>query len=724
MTESAWYLVLGGEERGPYPLQKLRDWAASGKLKRNIEVRPTGSSEVRLALAIPGLFPDSPSEEPATSEGPTFTVLDDDEPAESPGITVLEDDEEAEESSAVSVETDGVETPSSDTEPTAGEEDDGLALDSGPEKSPGESISILEEPEDTIPVAGDDEAPAEDDRSAAVGDPAVLSGAEKPAETLPVDEAAAAPKPEEPSPVIRQQAILSAAQKEKDAAAAVKVERKITGHSGPARPLRSDAAPMVVPNKPPATPADDIVVLADDDAADDLVVLEDDAADDLVVLEDEEPVDTLALTEDDGEATEDIRPDPALRDEPAPIAVTNDPPTAAADDDIVVEDDDEAAAAGPPPPPAEEESGDTFAFAEEESDQTGSVTRTGPPLPTFDYRTPAGPQSGALPSREIQRRRQPESTGSFFLKLPGAFVYPLTGWSLVFVVALAAMATLALFYGPLFAVRAMAAMEMIRPVIYSAAMVFLLVLVCIGAYLYRVGSASCQGDNRSPKLPNLGELANEIILPAFFLGTVLLVCELPYLIYAWRMIPTPPLSMAGPEGFMWLVAMKLLLIFVTAPFATMSALVSEPDLLLVSLHVLAWICFPLGLLCVMARGTLEGLDPRLWCRAFVAVPAQYLTTMLLCAAKGYVYLALLYYLAKFWTDTLVRFPMASAFAPGRSGAGKPFAEEPIGTMTQLSVMGLVFASVALALYLLVLQYRLIGLLYQTGRDKLHFLEEG
>ncbi|NQT40439.1 MAG: DUF4339 domain-containing protein, partial [Planctomycetes bacterium] len=111
MTESAWYLVLGGEERGPYPLQKLRDWAASGKLKRNIEVRPVGSTEVRLALAIPGLFPDSPSEEPATSATPTFTVLEDDEPAEGPSFTVLEDDDGAEQTPAASAETDGLETP-------------------------------------------------------------------------------------------------------------------------------------------------------------------------------------------------------------------------------------------------------------------------------------------------------------------------------------------------------------------------------------------------------------------------------------------------------------------------------------------------------------------------------------------------------------------------------------------------------------------------------------
>ncbi len=219
--------------------------------------------------------------------------------------------------------------------------------------------------------------------------------------------------------------------------------------------------------------------------------------------------------------------------------------------------------------------------------------------------------------------------------------------------------------------------------VYAALLV--VIYVYLAAYLLRISRSTCFGENFSPSLPNLAAAGDEVFLPAMLFLSVILAADFPYIIYSW----------VNEDLHFW-SSMMPLAFNVMGMFATTHEMfLTYPDALLGwILRSLGMLYFPTAMMAVVTRASLEGLDPRILVRAVARAPGPWAVVL------GFTYAKFLVFDIFDYFDLLEE--------PGFGG---------IETRLYIGI----FLAVATMVYLLMVQARLVGLLYHANRRKLDFL---
>jgi hypothetical protein len=274
----------------------------------------------------------------------------------------------------------------------------------------------------------------------------------------------------------------------------------------------------------------------------------------------------------------------------------------------------------------------------------------------------------AEPSDEPARR--PATSGAFFAALPAAFVYPFLGIGAPVIFGISFFLMLL----PKLVPDRVYFEILTTPILqYAVILVLLLIEAYIVAYVFRIGQESSQGEEKPPALPDFSEFADQIAAPAVLYFVTWLACFFPYAAYMLSKIGR--LEALDPRAlFVLLHGLS-----VTWPVDAVGWI----------LRLIGLVYFPMAMMLVMVQGSPAGLNPQAVGRAVPRVPLEYAVVVGFVALK---FVFFEYFVE--WT-----------------GLRRASAE--------LAMMVIV----ALVLYLLMVQGRLLGLLYWTNRRRLREMTE-
>jgi hypothetical protein len=304
-----------------------------------------------------------------------------------------------------------------------------------------------------------------------------------------------------------------------------------------------------------------------------------------------------------------------------------------------------------------------------------------PPATTFL------PPASSIPNPSDQKTAPaPKATSplfassAFFESIPWAFVYPLIGRGAIAIYGFVAVVLIcAEIIG-----RVMFQILIRNPSMgeiagYGILTLILVIEVYLASYIFHAGSLSANGEDELPGLPDLGDAFEQVVVPAALLFITVFVCALPFFIYNLN----EEGSLNFKRGF-WYLVLSLHDLVLRTPKDEIGWCLVIPGMLY----------YPMALVCVMVTGSLRGLDPRLVLRGIVTVPLPYLLVLAFVHLKFHA-----------WRYAIDHWFKFSAFdMMGRSGLFLP----------GLLLLGS-------AIYLLLVQARLLGMLYHCHRKRLAFV---
>jgi len=315
-----------------------------------------------------------------------------------------------------------------------------------------------------------------------------------------------------------------------------------------------------------------------------------------------------------------------------------------------------------------------------EPDPPAVAPVSAPQRATYEaYQPPGNAASDALSGDFTPETPAPPPTTNFFAALPGAFLYPFKGSGALIIFLLAFM-TIAVPYVLAIAVSSLAPVgvsiflfQNIVFFIYVLMALALLIQIYLTAYVFRIGRSTVEGDDVPPPLPDFGKSTDEILFPAFLYGATAIACALPFAFYAWERIPGIP-----SFSYLWMTYMQFQMLIHTWPTDILGWILRVPGL----------IYFPMALMAVTALGSLSGLEPRLVLRAIRRAPGACAVAVAFVSGKFIILAAITVFLL---APAVSQFELPSTIA--------------------------IFLMVAITLYLLMVQGRIIGLLYRCHPDK-------
>lgn len=352
------------------------------------------------------------------------------------------------------------------------------------------------------------------------------------------------------------------------------------------------------------------------------------------------------------------------------------------------------AAAAPEPEPAEQSvpAAGSVAEAFEELDDDYKLAEVAP----SEHQLTAADLVEEDEPDEEDEARLPASRGpaAFFEQVGQAFLYPFKGSGALAIFGLALAIVLFLEGCSHLLPRMLSGMStsggsvtmsvgLIKFIMYGLFTIALLVEGYIAAYVFGAGRATTFGDDRPPRLPDLGAFVDEVLMPALMMFGTALLCSLPFLIYAVS---------SSFEGRMILELMKSgFWGFIGA--VHIGVLATPDDVVGWMLYAIGGIYYPMALACLMITGNPASVDPRVVVPAIRAVAKVYPVVLVIVHLKGYL-----------WYE----FVFKNLFSDMRVGS---------------SVFIPAVLLLASAIYLLVFQSRVLGMLYRCHRRELAFVEQ-
>jgi hypothetical protein len=216
------------------------------------------------------------------------------------------------------------------------------------------------------------------------------------------------------------------------------------------------------------------------------------------------------------------------------------------------------------------------------------------------------------------------------------------------------------------------------------------------AYLQRIGQRSAQGDMKAPVWPELGAMLEEILGPAAVILGGWVIFRLPYMLVAW----TEPSYIPASEGLN-----DILSGVDTYISHALNLLLRLPETgLEYIMQAISFLIFPIGMVFIMVKGGFLGLKPApLFRTLFSMLPEYAYCAFLVLVCHIVMMIGLHYTAAHFLLNEAPSFAtMSFSFFPR------------LGFVEVLSFTALAIIPTG---YLLMVQFRLMGLLYQTQSDK-------
>ncbi len=280
-------------------------------------------------------------------------------------------------------------------------------------------------------------------------------------------------------------------------------------------------------------------------------------------------------------------------------------------------------------------------------------------------------------------------TDNYFIEALKAFIFPLSINAIAFLLGYVALG-LIFVYGGIFLINAWSGFHYIF---------FFLVIwfIMYGfAYLQRIGQRSAEGDMKAPVWPELGAMLEEIIGPAAVMIGAFVILKLPYFIVAWSDPAYLPQS-TGLVGILNGVDTYL--------FHAFDLMVRLPEEgVHYIMQLLSWLIFPIGMLFVMVKGGFLGLNPGPLFKTLFTIMPEYFTCLALMLVS-HVAMMLIFgeVAAAYGLDATPCFAyMVFVYFPS------------LGFVDVLCFLAL---SIIPAGYLMMVQFRLMGLIYCTKSDK-------
>lgn len=278
----------------------------------------------------------------------------------------------------------------------------------------------------------------------------------------------------------------------------------------------------------------------------------------------------------------------------------------------------------------------------------------------------------------------------YYKEAAKAFLFPLSMNSMAFLLGYVVLLVLYTYAG-IFLVKSWIGFEYI--------FFFLLIwFVIYGfAYLQRIGQRSAAGDMKAPVWPELGAMLEEIIGPGVVIFGAWVLFRLPYILVAWGEPAYLPASqglneiLSGVDMYLchaWDLLLRL-------PETGIEYLMQG----------IGFLIFPIGMLYIMVKGGFMGLKPGPMFRSMFEILPEYiycLVLMLLCHAA--MMLLLNFNFSSFGFDEPLSFATLSF--------------DYLPQLSFLEVLRFTCVSIIPCGYLLMVQFRLMGLLYYTRSDKI------
>jgi hypothetical protein len=267
------------------------------------------------------------------------------------------------------------------------------------------------------------------------------------------------------------------------------------------------------------------------------------------------------------------------------------------------------------------------------------------------------PQQGpTLTAKRADDPQPPSTPGWFYRQLPGALAYPLRAWSLILTGAIAWAAVGAVI-------------TIVANGVILRAMAFVLAVLAAGyvaAFAMKVLGSSAAGEAHPPDWPGVSDLWDDLLRPLLLMLGAALMAFLPLLLcpvyLLWRFFTAPSPSSGGP------------------PFVGGALLSPE---LLYSLLALGLLYLPMALIAVSLFDGPAGLNPAVVVGGMIRTGVSYLVAVVVTIA-------------------------VAALVGGINWL-----------LAYVPILG-PFFSAAVTLYLLMLEMRILGLLYLSAKDRLWF----
>jgi hypothetical protein len=263
---------------------------------------------------------------------------------------------------------------------------------------------------------------------------------------------------------------------------------------------------------------------------------------------------------------------------------------------------------------------------------------------------------------------------SFFSALPEAFIYPFKGRGSLIIFGLAFTIV---FVPNIIPLRLYIYFLRSQSFHIFLFLILALIYIYVAAYIFRVGRSTIDGEKTPPPLPDMSDFTEQISFPALLLCTTCIISLLPYFAYSWEY------RLIGISYDFWGVFAEFHKLILTWPTDAIGWI----------LRIAGLIYYPMALMAVTARGSFDGLNPQLVFRAIVRTP--------MACAVAVLFISLKFVLWNYVAQWMLK-----------RNPGDPYSS------MWFSIMILV----ALILYSLVVQGRIIGLLYTGNRKKLKFVE--
>ena len=269
-----------------------------------------------------------------------------------------------------------------------------------------------------------------------------------------------------------------------------------------------------------------------------------------------------------------------------------------------------------------------------------------------------------------------------------AFLYPLSMNAIALILGFVVL-SLIFVYAGIFLINAWSGFHYIF---------FFLVgwFICYGiAYLQRIGQRTAAGDLKAPVWPELGAMLEEILGPAAVMIGTWVLLKIPYILIAWGNADYLPVShdlsgmLSGIDTYLF------------HAFDLMLRLPNEG--IEYAMQLISALLLPIGVLYVMVKGSFLGLNPGPLFKTVFSIMPEYLMCVALCLVSQVAMMLILGEVGAAYgmQETFSLAYMCFDFLPTLG-----FVDVLIFSTLSLFTLG----------YFLILQFRLMGLLYCCKSD--------